>query len=108
MFKIAGTELPAPSIFEEDTEIGGGYNMTMGGGRRRNIKYKKFIWNATWSILSLTDSSFIQAQVDVNQPVSFVYDELGIDTMVFIDTNKRSFVPGTDFLSNLPITLSEA
>lgn len=117
--KLNDLELPAPSSFEEAYEIIGGYNTTLSGTRRRNIKAMKKTWKISYSYLRTTVYDSIYAEFLKYIPVGLqtseshatltAYDaRLGINNKsVHIDISPRILVPGTDLLSSVDLTFTE-
>jgi len=112
-------ELPAPSSFSEGREVIGGYNTTMTGSRRRYIKAIKKNWTLGYDILSVEtyDSlvavydTLIPSGLQLSQPyMTFTLEDsnFGVSNEhVHMDISDRQFIPGTNLLSSIEITLQQ-
>ena len=115
--KLNNLDLDAPSRFNESRDVIGGFNTTMTGARRRYIKGIKKTWKLGYDIL--TNSKFqaivseyedlIPSGLQITQPYATfeIYDERFTVSgeMVHMEMGDRNFIPGTDLLSNVEITL---
>jgi hypothetical protein len=116
---LQGIELPAPSSFSEGREVVGGYNTTLAGAKRRYIKAIKKNWKLSYDILSVDTYNEIIAVYNTletfglqeSQP-SFVFTledtNFGVAAEdVHMDISDRQFIPGTNLLSSVQITLQQ-
>lgn len=117
--KINDLEINAPSGFTSEDVVIGGYNVTLAGTKRRYIKAVKKVWKLSYDLLPVADFENIYAEFAKEVPDSIqesqtyatfsVYaGELEINNEnVHIDISNRQFIPGSDYLSSVEITLSQ-
>jgi hypothetical protein len=117
--KINNLELDSPSGFSVSDEVIGGFNVTLEGGKRRYIKAVKKIWTISYDLLSKDNYDLIYAEFEKEIPVGLqesqsystftVYEgALGINNEnVHMDISSRGFIPGTDYLSSVEVTLTQ-
>jgi hypothetical protein len=107
-FVLNSVTLPDPTSYKKDITVGGDYNTTMGGGIRRNIKYKKEVHTLNWSILPSTDYDAIMTIYDLDTTVTFVNSDLSISMTVHVDVDNREVIAGVDgYMSSFGIVLTE-
>jgi len=117
--KINDLEINAPSKFSVSEEVIGGYNTTLTGTKRRYIKAVKKVWSIAYDLLSVADYDLIYAEFAKEIPSTIqesqtyatftVYEgTLAINNEnVHLDISARNFIPGTDYLSGVEITLTQ-
>ena len=117
--QLNSLNLKFPSSFSETNEVIGGYNVTLRGTKRRNIKAIKKIWEFTYDVLSSTEYDSLYAEFEKEDPSNLGYSQsfatftlfdsnYGINGKnVHIDISPRNFIPGTNLLSNVTVTLTE-
>lgn len=116
---INSLAIAAPSDFQEDIEIIGGYNTTLQGRRRRYIKATKKIWRLRYNLLSTDDYDEFYTEFGKEVPsglqasdpnTTFTINDARMrvnNEAVHMDMNNRNVIPGTDYLSDVQITLSQ-
>ena len=117
--KINNLEIKAPSGFSTNNDIIGGFNTTLEGTKRRYIKAVKKVWTLTYSYLTTDEYDNIYTEFAKEIPSSLqesqtyatftVYENLmNINNEnVHISISPRNIVPGTNYLSNVEITLTQ-
>jgi hypothetical protein len=117
--KINDLEINAPSGFSVTDEVIGGYNVTLSGTKRRYIKAVKKVWHLSYDLLSVANYDLIYAEFAKEIPAGIQESEtyatftvyegtLAItDEHVHLDISNRQFIPGTDYLSGVEITLTQ-
>jgi len=116
---LSGITLPAPSSFSEGREVVGGYNTTLRGAKRRFIKAIKKNWKLSYDILDVaTYNSLIaiyetleNSGIQESQPsMVFTLEDANFGVTaedVHMDIGDRQFIPGTNLLSSVEITLQQ-
>lgn len=117
--RINSLDINAPSHFSEGNEVIGGYNTTLFGTKRRYIKAVKKIWKLRYAYMTAADYDALYTEFarevpsglqtsDPNTTFS-VYDARHHinNQAVHMDLGERNFVPGTDILSDIDITLTQ-
>lgn len=119
--KINNLDLEAPSSFAEGSDVIGGYNTTMTGGKRRYIKAIKKRWSFGYDTMSANQYSLLETEYNKLIPSgtnlqtyqsysTFTILDQGFSVsgeQVHMDLGDRSVLPGTDLLSNIEITLTQ-
>jgi hypothetical protein len=112
-------ELLAPSSFKESHEVIGGYNTTMTGSKRRYIKAIKKSWNLGYDVLTVEKydeiisiyNSLIPSGIQLSQPFmvfNITDTSFGVvNEQTHLDISDRQFIPGTNLLSSIEITLTQ-
>lgn len=112
-------EIPAPSSFSEGREVIGGYNTTLTGAKRRSIKAIKKNWTLGYDMLDVATYNALIAiyetlqteGIQESQPsMVFTLEDanFGITAEdVHMDIGDRQFIPGTNLLSSVQITLQQ-
>jgi len=116
---INSLEINAPSGFSVIEEVLGGYNTTLSGTKRRFIKAVKKVWTLTYDLLPVADYELLYAEFEKEIPTGLqksqtyaiftVYEgTLGINNEnVHIDISDRAFIPGSNYLSSVTVTLTQ-
>ncbi len=117
--KINDLEIKAPSIFSSTDEVIGGFNVTLKGTKRRYIKAVKKVWKLGYNFLTTDEYDNIYTEFAKEIPSSIqesqtyaiftVYESsMNINKEnVHISISSRNIVPGTNYLSNVEITLTQ-
>jgi hypothetical protein len=117
--KINSLVINAPSSFSPSDQVIGGFNTTLGGTKRRFIKAVKKVWTLTYDLLTTTDYDALYVEFSKEIPAGLqesqtyaiftVYDSrVGVNSeQVHMDISSRNFVPGTDYLSSVTVTLTQ-
>lgn len=108
-FILGDLTLQDPNQFRERYEPSGEFNITLKGGVRRSLRYKKRIWSATWFTLTKANFDLLLLEYNKNTTLAFSHADLGIDVVVHFDINDREFLAGTgtNFRGAVGITLRE-
>lgn len=108
-FILDSVTLPDPTEFSEGSEVGGDYNITLKGGRRRAIRYKKKSWRLGWSMMTTTAFDSLNTSYEKDTTLSFSNSDLSISATVHIDIENREFISGvgSNYFSGVVIILRE-
>jgi len=116
---INNIEIPSPSSFKEGREVIGGYNTTLSGAKRRYIKAIKKNWSIGYDILSVSTydslasiyNTLTPSGLQTSQPyMTFTLEDASFgvsNELVHMDISDRNFIPGTNLLSSIEITLQQ-
>ena len=112
-------ELDAPSSFSSVDQVIGGYNTTLTGTKRRYIKAVKKVWTISYDLLTVAKYDLIYAEfakeipTDIQESQTYatftVYEGTVLvnNENVHLDISARNFIPGSNYLSSVEITLTQ-
>jgi hypothetical protein len=108
MFILNGTLTIKPNEAKESPDAGSSFTRNLNNGRRRAMRNIKYDWDITLNRATLSEYNDIKTIFETGTAVTFVNNDLGLNTTVYLDIVDHGYIAGSGtYRSNVGIHLTE-